>query len=227
MKYEKKEKIIIYNYIIFNNYCVNYIDNIFKTNNNYIQDNYQDYKNFYANNHDINLDDIINYINFCKQNSLDYTNDKLYNLYTLENFKIENLDKYEKYINMKQNTNYDTVIKIVNENLDEIILNNKEITEEFLLNLINQKYYIKNNLNRYINYFLKTKLDTIEIITNVNSNIDNNFYENIEQTDTTKDTLMIVNKHYKLPEDFTVYPGHGTSTTIGIEKTTNPYTNQF
>jgi len=30
-------------------------------------------------------------------------------------------------------------------------------------------------------------------------------------------------KLYKLPDDFTVYPGHGTTTTIGDEKRQNPY----
>ena len=207
---KKKKKIlfifililIVITIIILLTLTKNKNDNIFKNLNNYIQNNYQDYKKFYDSNQNENIDDIVDYINYCKQNSLDYTNDKLYNLYSLENFKIENLNKYENYINIKTQTNYDIVIKIVNENLDEIILNNKEITEDFLLNLINEKYYIKNNLNRYINYYLKTKLSTNEIITNVNSNIDNNFYENVEQTDTTKDTLMIVNKHYKLSDDY-------------------------
>ncbi|HLS66557.1 MAG TPA: MBL fold metallo-hydrolase [Pseudogracilibacillus sp.] len=32
---------------------------------------------------------------------------------------------------------------------------------------------------------------------------------------------------YTLPDSFTVYPGHGTSTTIGEEKYANPFTLQF
>lgn len=58
------------------------------------------------------------------------------------------------------------------------------------------------------------------------------FHHGIGRTDLPDGSIdelahSIMNKLYKLPEDFTVYPGHGTSTTIGIEKTTNPYTNQF
>lgn len=37
----------------------------------------------------------------------------------------------------------------------------------------------------------------------------------------------ILKKIYILPDDFTVLPGHNTKTTIGYEKTTNPYTLQF
>ncbi|MEC8206304.1 MAG: MBL fold metallo-hydrolase, partial [Pseudomonadota bacterium] len=29
---------------------------------------------------------------------------------------------------------------------------------------------------------------------------------------------------YSLPEDYTVYPGHGPTTTVGHEKRTNPFT---
>ncbi len=58
------------------------------------------------------------------------------------------------------------------------------------------------------------------------------FHHGIGRTDLPDGSLeelanSIINKLYKLPDAYTVYPGHGTSTTIGAEKTTNPYTNQF
>lgn len=58
------------------------------------------------------------------------------------------------------------------------------------------------------------------------------FHHGIGRTDLPDGSIeelahSIMNKLYKLPDDYTVYPGHGTSTKIGIEKTTNPYTNQF
>lgn len=37
----------------------------------------------------------------------------------------------------------------------------------------------------------------------------------------------IVTELYVLPDDFTVYPGHGINTTIHLEKVTNPFTLQF
>lgn len=58
------------------------------------------------------------------------------------------------------------------------------------------------------------------------------FHHGIGRTDLPGGSLeilanSIMNKLYTLPDDYTVYPGHGTSTKIGVEKTTNPYTNQF
>lgn len=39
------------------------------------------------------------------------------------------------------------------------------------------------------------------------------------------DTLLtaVQDRLFTLPEDYTVYPGHGMNTTIGLEKTTNPF----
>lgn len=58
------------------------------------------------------------------------------------------------------------------------------------------------------------------------------FHHGIGRTDLQDGSIQelahsIMNKLYTLPDNYTVYPGHGDQTTIGIEKTTNPYTNQF
>lgn len=58
------------------------------------------------------------------------------------------------------------------------------------------------------------------------------FHHGIGRTDLPDGSLeelahSILTKLYKLPDDYTVYPGHGASTTIGTEKKSNPYTNQF
>lgn len=55
------------------------------------------------------------------------------------------------------------------------------------------------------------------------------FYNSIGRTDLPGgnfDTLIksIREKLYTLPDDVTVYPGHGPKTTIGFEKQTNPFT---
>src|SRR5690625_1860108 len=58
------------------------------------------------------------------------------------------------------------------------------------------------------------------------------FHRGIGRTDLPDASIeqlakSIVNQLYVLPDDFNVYPGHGTNTTIGDEKQNNPFTLQF
>lgn len=58
------------------------------------------------------------------------------------------------------------------------------------------------------------------------------FYHGIGRTDLPGGDIQqlansIANHLYALPDSFTVYPGHGTKTTIGEEKRSNPFTLQF
>lgn len=58
------------------------------------------------------------------------------------------------------------------------------------------------------------------------------FHQGIGRTDLPGGSLdvlanSIINKLYKLPDEFAVYPGHGIQTTIGSEKTNNPFTKMF
>ena len=70
---------------------------------------------------------------------------------------------------------------------------------ERLVNIIHSKYYIPSRLDRYMSY----QSDDIKtIITNVNSNLDYEFYTNIKPTDITKGNLLIVNKYYYLEKDY-------------------------
>ena len=142
-------------------------------------------------------------------------NDYFINLYKENDFDAKKIDRYIYYLQNSLNSSYENVIKIVNNNLDTVILKNK-VDEDFILNLINEKYYKSNNLERYINYFQNNKsLSSKEIVTNVNSNLDYTFYKDYNMTDTSKDTLMIVNKHYKLDNNYvpenlvTIEPTYG------------------
>lgn len=58
------------------------------------------------------------------------------------------------------------------------------------------------------------------------------FQQGIGRTDLPEGSIeqlakSIVTKLYTLPDEFTVYPGHGPHTTIGAEKKSNPFTLQF
>ena len=204
-------------------------NNIFISLNNYKEENYNSYVSYYENNNNLDKEEIVNFINYCSETNIDCVNsyDKLIEYYNLDNFKLENLDKYINLKNKYPTIEKNNIIKLINNDLETYIENinmsevlkdenNKDYIVTFLLDLINEKYYKKDNLERYIDYYLKNNNYTSqEIVTNVNSNLDTPFYENYELTDTSKDTLMIVNKHYKIDDNYkpnnlvTVLAEHG------------------
>lgn len=105
-------------------------------------------------------------------------------------FKNENLEKYLKYYETGMNGN--AIVYIINNNI-------KYTYNEKLLSLMNHKYFIATNLDRYMIY---NSEDIDEIIRNVNTNIDKEFYTEIKPTDTEKGFLLITNKYYQLEKDY-------------------------
>ena len=96
--------------------------------------------------------------------------------------------------NLKNNNNSNNSNK-PNENV--------KLQETFETMLSKEPYYIKDNKTRYLEYHeLYETLLPSDIITHVNSNIDYDFYTNINNSDTTKETLMLVNKYNKLDKNY-------------------------
>lgn len=95
--------------------------------------------------------------------------------------------------------------KIIKEKIEE-----KDITDflnrEYnpnLTNILNQKYFIYSNINKYIDYVKnKPDNDITDSISVVNAKADSDFYSNIEQTDTSKGNLILVNKYNQLDKSF-------------------------
>lgn len=86
------------------------------------------------------------------------------------------------------------------EILNSILLREKNTT---IVELIQEKYYIHKNLERYLKYKDKNKDTTIkDVIAIVNVNRDYEFYEQDIPTDTSLGILINVNKYYTLPDDF-------------------------
>ena len=142
-----------------------------------------------------NKDKLDLYLNYTLKNSdIDYL--KIFNLINHESFKKENIDKYITHL--KTFDNVDGIIKYVNE------YENKNIElNSTTLSLINEKYFIINYLDRYLNYYEKHKdLDYKEIITRVNSNLDYEFYTDSNKSDLTKEMYTLVNKYNYLDKDY-------------------------
>ena len=96
-------------------------------------------------------------------------------------------------------------ISLLKEKTDEEFMNSLlEIDyDEMYLNILKEKYYIKSNLKKYIDYYeehLNSK--TYDIVSIVNTNRDKEYYSDIKQSDTSKNYLLINNKYYQLPEDY-------------------------
>lgn len=83
----------------------------------------------------------------------------------------------------------------------------KELLEkdknEKIVEFISEKYYIHKNLEKYLTYAEKNKKkENTEIVAIINTHRDENAYEEIIDSDTTNDVLIIANKYYKLNETF-------------------------
>ena len=94
------------------------------------------------------------------------------------------------------------------ETIESLDLNKQEdiLKREYdsnIVELLNEKYFIYDNLDRYMNYIkLNPKEDLKDVVTLVNVNRDRPYYENMYKTNTSLETLMLVNKYYKLDKDF-------------------------
>ena len=111
-----------------------------------------------------------------------------------KDFKNENLKNYIEYYE-KNSAPVDDTIALVNADITEY--------DSSLVSLINEKYYKKENFERYYDYLTKNpNLSTKEVVTNVNSNLDHEYYTTDYAADLSKNTLILVNKYYKLSSDY-------------------------
>ena len=72
-----------------------------------------------------------------------------------------------------------------------------------LVPLYKEKYFRKDKLDKYLEFYNSNKkYSPSEIITKVNTHTDKDFYEDIMDADISKKELVLVNKYYKLKEDY-------------------------
>ena len=96
-------------------------------------------------------------------------------------------------------------IKVLLDNLNSDKIN-ELLTKEYnkdIVNIINEKYYLSKNLDRYLNYLsANPTLSYSDVVSLVNVNRDNEFYENTTLTDLTNYNEMLVNKYHFLEKNF-------------------------
>lgn len=128
----------------------------------------------------------------------------------------------------KYHQTYEYKFLQINYNLDEIKvltskLDNKYLddllTKEYNGNipkLLTEKYFMLKNLDRYLDFISKNPAKSLsDIVALVNVNRDRVFYENLETTDTSKGSAMLVNKYHALSKDYECKDIVKVSTTYG------------
>lgn len=97
------------------------------------------------------------------------------------------------------NTNLEQELSESNNNY----INSNNIDKNKVNDFIKETYYIDDYLIKYLDYQKNNPNKTPkEIVTAVNTHIDNQFYTDTEKTDTSKGKFVILNKHYYADADY-------------------------
>lgn len=83
---------------------------------------------------------------------------------------------------------------------------NNILTEEYneiYCEILNSKYFIKKNFNKYVEYSkYHTDTDIPKVISLINVHANEGWYESEYESDTSKEYLVIANKFYHLPDNY-------------------------
>lgn len=121
---------------------------------------------------------------------------KIIELIKTNEFDENNLANYLALLD-KYSFSLDDIVFIGNKYYDS----NIEYTDE-ILSLMKEKYYIHDNLERYLKYRENHDKDNYNLVLEVNSNLDKTFYVDVEPTDLSKGNLILVNKFYYLASNY-------------------------
>ena len=94
---------------------------------------------------------------------------------------------------------------MVNSNIEDNIYCNVNINnenEKIINKIKNEKYFICNNLEKYLSYMTLNNLSIDEIIKEVNVGLYRDYYIDMKETDISRNYAMIVNKFYYLNKDY-------------------------
>ena len=123
----------------------------------------------------------------------------LINILSSKEYKENNFEKYIEYYMKNKKSTINTIITIINSGYD--LMNYP--ASDLLADLVKEKYYINNNLARYLDYGNSHDVDVKKVIAMVNSKADLGFYNMALESDLEDNNLILVNKFYYLKEDYT------------------------
>jgi len=108
---------------------------------------------------------------------------------------------------LKESYTYKKQKDILSEKIDsdtvEEILQSDNKNKDKIVKIVSEKYYKKDNYERYLKYFNENKsLDSKKIVEDVNCNLDIEYYTSDYNADLSKGFLVLVNKYYKLASNY-------------------------
>lgn len=119
----------------------------------------------------------------------------------------------------------DEDIKIISDSVSQkniSYLIDSNVDKNLAMSIINEKYYIDDYLERYLNYYtINHNLSVSDIVAHVNSHVDQGFYQSTEKTKTNLGKYVILNKHYFADKD---YKGENL---ISVDKKYSLYDNEL
>lgn len=124
--------------------------------------------------------------------------------YSVKFIKNYNYKKTYEYKLLSAGYNEEEV-KIIKNKLsdDKVDLLLKDKYNKNVVSFIKEKYFIYNNLSKYIEYKKDNKNDTYtHIVAIINSEANIEWLDNEKETDVSKGELMLVNRLYGLPKDY-------------------------
>ena len=125
-------------------------------------------------------------------------NKSLINILSSSDYKAFKFNDYMSYYLKNKDANINDIITIVNSDYD--LMNYP--ASSLLASLVKEKYYINAKVARYLDYGNSHNLDSKTIISIVNSNADLGFYNTIYESNLNDGNLILVNKFYRLKNDY-------------------------
>ena len=127
---------------------------------------------------------------------------------TIEGIKVHKIMEYHKTYEYKINQigyPLEEAKKISSTLKDEdleLILKEAKYNETYY-KIINQKYFLLKNYHQYLDYYKENeKIPFEKIIALVNTHASTNWYSEVHETDINQGYLILVNKFYRLKEDY-------------------------
>ncbi len=156
------------------------------------------YLNFYKTNETLDFNVLIMIVNHNLQDENIEITEQIMDFFEDKNFEPSRLKRYIAYKSENPSIEISKVISFVNQDIDTVTMKYDESIEEFF----SAKYFIKENLSRYMKYQEEHNTKVNTTISYVNSNLDYDYYTNTKSADLKKDTLILVNKYYALDKDY-------------------------